>query len=120
MFFIKKYKNELQMIITNEIKICDLPNIENFDLDILEMAFELMPKITDEMEHKNLEKIIIRVFANNLFSLKRADNINYDIKRKFISKYVELILMLPLNDIADFLNPVIDNFTNSETVADVF
>ena len=117
--FGNEHEDDIKNVIDNKITINDL-KIENLDLNILKTAFEIIPLKTDNIEHKELVKTIISTFAKNLLSNKRGDGTDYRVRQIFLEKLAYFVLSSSEQDIYDYLKPFIDNFNNSEAMADLF
>ncbi|NPA51760.1 MAG: ATP-binding protein [Aquificae bacterium] len=118
--FIKEYETDLQKVINNEIAYGNLDEVENLSLYILNRAFQLIPEEVNDELNKKIAKKIINVFVPKILSDKREHRINYNVKSTFLRKYAYFVLNLPKNEIDDYLQPFIDNFNTSETIADLF
>ncbi len=118
--FVKKYEKDLEYVIYNKIEINDLNDIENLDLYILKTAFQLIPSKTNYEEHKELAKTIISTFSNSLLSNKREDKVDYWVRLNFLEKLADFVLNSLEQDILNYLNPFIDNFNKSESMAELF
>jgi len=118
--FVTKYENNIENVIDNKIDINDLNEIENLDLDVLKTTFEIIPSKTDDIKHKKLAKTIIAAFAMDLLSNKRADKVDYGLRHNFLEKLADFVLNASEQNISTYLNPFIDNFNNSEYIAELF
>lgn len=118
--FIKEYESDLEKIVNNEITYENLDEIENLDLYILKRAFQLISEGTEDKVQKEIAKRIINAFAPKILSDNREDRIDYKVKHGFLRKYAYFVLNLPQDEINDYLQPFIDNFNASETIADLF
>ncbi len=118
--FIEKHKFDIKRVINNEINYEALNEIEEIDLYILERAFQLIPeKINNEL-NKKIAKRIINAFVPKILSDDRENRIDYKVRHKFLEKYAYFVLNLPQEEIYKYLEPLIDNFNASETIADLF
>jgi len=118
--FLKDYEIDLQNIIENKMMFSNLKDIEDYDLSILKTSFQLIPKKTDNNDHKKIIKIIISVFAENLLSNSASIEIDYNSKHDFLKTYAYFVLNSHIDDIHGFLSPFLDNFNISESIADLF
>ncbi|MDP3065574.1 MAG: hypothetical protein Q8N08_02455, partial [Methanobacteriaceae archaeon] len=118
--FVDKNETNLEKVIENKIAFDDLNEIEKVDLYILKTAFQLIPSKTNNREHKELVKTIISTFSKTLLSNEREDKVDYWVKHNFLEKLADFVLNSPEEDIPHYLKPFIDNFSNSESMADFF
>ena len=118
-FFIKQYLNELQRILSNEIKYEDLDKIEQLDLEILKTAFELLPYKTKNEDHKDFLKIIFPIFSKKLF-IDDDDEVDYTLKSRFLSKFAYFVLDSTKEEIEIYIKPFVENFSNSRDMAVFF
>lgn len=116
--FIDKYNTELKKVIDNKITINDLDEIEKLDLHILKTAFQLIPP-NNIKEHKELAQTIISTFAEDLLS-KREDRVDYWLRYDFLEKLADFILNSSEPDVSNYLNPFVDKFNNSKSIAVLF
>lgn len=117
--FVNKNEIDIQKVIDNKITMNDLDDISKLDLSILKTVFQLIPPKTDRKEHKELAQTIISTFAIDLLSNKREDKVDYMVRHDFLEKLADLVLNAPEHDISNYLTPFIDNFNDSETLADL-
>ena len=117
--FLEENKIDLQKVVNNQISLDNLESIEQLDLYILKTAFQLFPLKTTSKEHKHIAKIIISTFAKELLSEERQDEIDYAVSHAFLKKLAYFILSSSKQDITNYLEPFINNFNNSEAVADL-
>ena len=118
--FLGENKTELQKVVENKLYFNDVEDIEKLDLSILKTAFRLIPIETTHKEHKQLVKIIISTFAKELLSEKREDKVDYAVKHDFLKQLSYFVLTSSEQDTPIYLKSFIDNFNNSEAVADLF
>ncbi len=116
--FDDRYEKELASIVSNKIAYEDVKNLEQLDLEILNTAFELLPLRTQNVEHKKFLSLIFLVFSKKL--LLDHDKVDYDLKHRFLVKLAYFILTSPKEEIKLHLKPFVENFNNSENVADFF
>lgn len=117
--FIDKYNTELKKVIDNKITINDLDEIEKLDLHILKTAFQLIPPYNVK-EHKELAQTIISTFAEDLLSNKREDKVDYWLRYDFLEKLTDFILNSSEQDVSNYLDPFVDKFNNSKSIAVLF
>jgi len=117
--FVDKYNTELKKVIDNKMTINDLDEIEKLDLHILKTAFQLIPS-DNVREHNELAQTIISTFAEDLLSNKREDRVDYWLRYDFLEKLADFILNSSEQDVSNYLNPFIDKFNNSKSMADLF
>ncbi|HAT75969.1 MAG TPA: ATPase, partial [Flavobacterium sp.] len=123
--FIEKYENEFERIISNKITYYELDNLEKLDLEILTRAFELLPMQTDHEDHKKFLNVIFPVFSKEFFqdskkTFQHNDMIDYTLKNRFLEKYSYFILNSKQIEIKTYLKPFVDNFSDTENMAEFF
>lgn len=116
--FIKKYENELEKIVTNRITYAELGDLAKLDLKTLNTAFELLPLKTKNADHKKFLNVIFPIFSKKLFI--DDDKVDYSLKHRFFEKFAYFILNSIKDEIAVYLKPFLDNFSNSRDMADFF
>lgn len=117
--FIENNKEELQSVFDNKLSLSNLKDIEEYDLSILRTAFRMIPKKTDDNDHKTIAKAVISTFAKKLVLDDREDKIDYQSKHDFLQTYTYFILNSPQDEIEGYLKPFLDNFNTSESIADL-
>lgn len=118
--FDSENETELKKVIDNKITLSDLNEIEKSDSYVLKTAFQLIPSKTNNGGHKKLAEIIISTIAKDLLLNKREDEVDYWVRLDFLEKLADFVLNSSEQDIPIILRPFIDNFNNSETMADLF
>lgn len=120
--FIKRYKDEIEKIVSNRITYKELNNIEKLELETLNTAFELLPLKTENEDHKQFLSVIFSEFSEKLFIDRHIDSdaVNYTLKHRFLNKLAYFILNLAKEEAETYLIPFVDNFTNSRVTADLF
>jgi len=113
-------ENILQKFTDNKLLLSDLGGIDEIPLSNLAIAFQLIQNGTKNPEHKYLAKEIIKVFSNKLFLKKCDDRVDYEIRNGFTEKLSYFTLSCEFKEIQEYLNPILDNFENSEEMADLF
>lgn len=116
--FLKKYKKELDNVITNQISYANLPDLKSIKLHILEMAFDLLPYKTEDKDHKKFLAAALPLFSQQLTD--DHDRSEYSLGRRFLEKYANFILTAKKEDIETYLKPFLDGFTSSRNMADFF
>jgi hypothetical protein len=117
--FIKQNESELEEILTNNNVEYDLTSVLKTDLDILYTAFQIIPLKTKEGKHKEFVKYTSIVFSKVLLSRNRDDKVEYKTRHGFLEKLSMFVLSSPVDEIEDILKPFLDNFNNSEAIADL-
>ena len=113
-------EESLKKIIDCKIELDSIKDIEKFDLYTLGIAFQIIPIESDNEDHKKLIKIISSVFANKILLDKHDEKVDYLVKHSFLEKYSYIVLNASQENIKDYLNPFLDNFNKSESIADLF
>ncbi|MFW6130316.1 MAG: AVAST type 4 anti-phage nuclease Avs4, partial [Atribacterota bacterium] len=65
--FVKKYRNELEKVISNRITYDETGNLDKIDLETLITSFEILPLKTENEDHKKFLNDVIPVFSKKLF-----------------------------------------------------
>ena len=118
--FITTNKEIIEDFVENRLKLSMIEYIEELKLEILGTAFQILPFKIENTEQKKIAKQIIYTFARKIKSNHNQDKIDYRLKRDFLRKYVYIVLNLSINEINDFLIPFVNDFTPSDSIADLF
>ncbi len=120
--FLKRKKSDLDKVINNQMLKINLKtsDIENLNLYILKMAFQLLPLKVERIEHKELCRNIISVFAKKTLSNDRKDKVKYKIRHDFLEKLAYTCLNCSQIDTLSYLKPFLDGFNRSESIAEMF
>jgi len=144
--FYQENKNSLQKFIDNKLSLNDIDAVDKLSLETLKTAFQLIPNKTENLEHKTLIKIIVKVFTDKVFfkvcvqderkkkhneilnkalgthlptdNVIKDDKISYEIKHDFIKKLSSLILSCKYNEIQEYLERILDDFCNPDKITD--
>jgi len=116
--FTKKHKVELEKVATNKITFSDLESLSDSDFTTLEIAFELIPPNTQNADHKSFLNIFLPMCAEEIG--KDRDGVDYYAKRAFMNKFANFILCSSEDEICTYIQPFIDNFSNSRDMAQLF
>ncbi|TDJ09138.1 MAG: ATP-binding protein [Deltaproteobacteria bacterium] len=116
--FLKKYKNEIDKIVSNNITYDELSNLDKLDLETLTTAFELLPLKTEYEDHKIFLNLISPVFSKEL--LINDDRTDNALKHRFLQKFAYFILTSGKEQIETYLKPFLDDFSSSRDIADFF
>ena len=115
--FLKKHERDIEDIIENKLtykKVSKEVNLQEFHLDILITAFEMLPLRIDNEDHKEFIKDIIKIFIEELFVSNKITN-KYELKFKFLKNFSSFILTLKAEEIESYLKPFLDNFEQLRT-----
>ncbi len=119
--FLKENRTNLDKILDNQLLIDNIGDIEKIDLYTLKTAFQLIPLKTNNEEHKKIVKKIISAFAEKIISNDREDRVDFKVKHDFLEKLAYFILNLTdKKEIPKYLQPFVDKFKSSESIADLF
>jgi len=118
--FLEDNEEDLQNIIENKLSFSDLNDIEKHSLTVLKTAFQLIPQKTDNEDHKKIVKLIITGFAKKILSNDTNEKIDYIIKHNLLKTYAYFVLNSHIDEIHGYLEPFLDNFNASESIADLF
>jgi len=116
----KESKETLKKLFNNTLSIDDLGNFEKYELSILRTAFMIIPTRKIHTTHKEIVLKIISVFCKKLLARESDDKIDYKVRHDFLRKLAYFILNKNKQDIKEYLQPFIDNFNESEAIADLF
>jgi hypothetical protein len=117
--FLKENKENIYKMVEGDLSFNDVNDIQQLELSILKTAFQLLPLKIENNELKEIAKSIILVFAEKLLS-NHKEQVEPSIKNTFLDKLANLTLRSSNNDIKYFLEPFIDNFKESNVVAELF
>jgi hypothetical protein len=118
--FNKKYENELNKISTNKITFTEMGDLSNLDFTTLEIAFELIPPNTYNTTHKDFLNVFLPLYAKILRKDRDEDKVDYSLRQRFLKKITHFILCSPKDDIQTYLQPFVDNFTDSRDYTNLF
>lgn len=118
--FLEENKSDLEKVINNKLEFNYIKNIEQLDLETLEVAFELISTNTKNEVHKSFIKIVLPIFAERALKDEDDDKINYDLKQRIFKKFAYFILNREKDEIKEYIQPFVDNFTSSDEMADLF
>jgi len=113
-------ENSLQKFIDNQLSLNDVEINDELDLTTLKTAFQIVPNKTKDLAHKYIAKEIIKIFSTSLFIKAHNNANNYEIRHSFIGKLSSFILSCEIEEIQEYLQPILENFNNSEEMADLF
>ncbi len=117
--FVNENEKKIEDVIDNDINF-DLNEAKKVDSYTLKTAFQLIPSKTDDEENKELANIIISSVAKRLLADKKEDKIDYHVRHDFLEKLTDFALNSNELDISNILKPFLENFNNSESMADLF
>jgi len=117
--FAKEHESLIENIVSDNSTIDDLQNIADIELYILNVAFKMIPDGTTCPILNNLVKKIIKANATKLFSERRKEKIQYEVKHEFFKKLATFILQSSKEEIEEYIQPLLNNFTSEEFVADM-
>lgn len=113
----KRYKKEIDSVLSNTIKYSELSNIEATELDIINTAFGLLPPETQQKDHQDFLKIALPLFAEKL---KDEERNGYILSHHFLKKFAYFVLKAKPEDIEGYIKPFVENFAEFEYSADLF
>jgi hypothetical protein len=113
--FSEKHKIELENISANRIIFNDLENLNTLDFSVMEIAFELIPPNTQHVDHMSFLNLFLPLCAKKLS--KHDNKVNYYVKIRFMKKFAYFILSSPKDQICTYLQPFIENFSDSRDMA---
>lgn len=95
-------------------------DFDQLSIDIVDIAFLLMPDATEDNIHLDFTRKALEAYSNGLLAETRYDDnekINYRLKNRFFRKYARFLLHRPDVSVAAWVQPFIDHFTISESMA---
>jgi len=113
--FTKKHEVEFEKIAMNKITFSDLEDLSNLDFAALEVAFELIPPNIQHVDHTSFLNIFLPLCAKELS--KDHNEVDYYAKIRFMKKFALFILSSSKDKICAYLQPFIDNFSDSRDMA---
>jgi hypothetical protein len=113
--FTEKYEVEFEKISTNRITFNDLENLNTLDFSVMEIAFELIPPNTQHVDHMSFLNLFLPLCAKELS--KHDNKVNYYVKIRFMKKFAYFILSSSKDQICAYLQPFIENFSDSRDMA---
>jgi hypothetical protein len=117
--FIAKNESLLVDILANNNIGYDLASVFTTDLNILHIALQMVPLETKDKRHKEIVKNITITFSKVLLVWKGNDKVDYRTRHGFLEKISMFTLSSPIDEIEDIIRPFLDNFNNSESIADL-
>lgn len=117
--FMKENEADIEKFITNQLTMEDIPQIADFQLFILNVAFKLIPVTSNDIDYKNIIKEFIKNFSIKLLNERRNDKLKHEVKLAFIKRLALYILHSNQNDTKECLQPLLDNFVISEDIANL-
>ncbi|MDX8365239.1 AVAST type 4 anti-phage nuclease Avs4 [Cytobacillus sp. IB215665] len=118
--FLTVNEMSLNKMVNNKLSILDLGNIQDLDLSILSNALKMMPSKLNNKEHITITNEIISVFARELTQSRNGDKVDYMVRNEFLKKYAYLVLCSESSEVPQLIQPFIDNFNSSESIAEMF
>ncbi len=116
--FMRKNKNVIERMLNNTLSIKDIQDYSQMDNEILIQAFNFLPENLIVKDHKDIAQNISSIILLQLLANKKE--IDFSLRSKFIKKFALIISSLPKEEIANYLQPFIDNFNGNEIIADFF
>lgn len=113
----KRYKKEIESVISNTISYSQVPDIDTIELDILNTAFEMLPPKTSNKDHQKFLKSALPLFTEKL---KDEERNGYTLSQHFLRKFAYFVLTAKQADIHGYIKPFVDNFSQFEYSADLF
>lgn len=113
----KRYKKEIDKVLTNTITYAELTNVDTIELEILYTAFQLLPPQTQQKDHQAFLKIVLPLFAQKLSDEERN---GYMLSHGFLLKFARFVLNASEDEIIGYIQPFVENFDQFEYMADLF
>jgi len=115
--FIGESKSELETIASNNV-LYDEIRLNELNLDILETAFQLLPSNTLDAIHIDFINNMLTLVSKEL--LVDTDKVDYSLRHRFFKKFSHFILSRETENINKFIQPFVDNFSNTREMASFF
>ncbi len=115
--FVEDSKSELKNLASNKVRYADI-NIDELNLEVLETAFQILPSSTSNDIHLGFIMSILPLFSKAL--LIDDDKIDYSLRHRFFERFSYFILNRETKYINKFIQPFVDNFSNSREMASFF
>lgn len=116
--FTAENEPDLDKIKTNQITQKDIGALDKIDLNILQVALEIISSSKSNEKYKKTTIAIIHIFTQLLFE-NRGNKVNYETKHAFLKQLAYLNLQSNQEDIPSYMEPFIDRFNASETISDL-
>lgn len=117
---IKNNKTILKRIYNNEMNPKAYGQLSHLDFGMLKDILKLIPLGSSDPVHKELVHEVVINFRPQLLSLKHLNPNDHAAKQGFLKKFSQLVLAAEENEINYYLAPILENFNNSEGMADLF
>ncbi len=116
--FLDENTKAIEDVVNCELELDEI-DIQKLDLNDLNTLFKLIPSDTKNELQKDIVKNIVFIFSEKIFSDEDDEKIDYMDKHNFLKNYAHFVLNLEQNEIKDFIEPFINKFNQSETMADL-
>lgn len=118
--FMQENKKIIQKFKHNQLSMDDIVKLESTDLNTLKTAFQMIPFKNISNEQKNIVQKIIIIFVKKLILQKKDSRNDYYAEYDFREKFAYFILSAPIKEILGYLQPLLDNFNDSEFFVELF
>ena len=115
--FVEESKSELENIASNNV-LYDEIRLNELNSEILETAFQLLPSNTSNATHIDFINNTLTFFGKEL--LVDNDKVDYSLRHRFFEKFSYFILNRETENINKFIQPFVDNFSNTREMASFF
>lgn len=115
--FVEESKSELENIASNNVLYNEI-RLNELNLEILETAFQLLPSNTSNAIHIDFINNTLTFFSKEL--LVDNDKVDYSLRHRFFEKFSYFILNRETENINKFIQPFVDNFSNTREMASFF
>jgi len=115
-----EFKNDILKIRNNKITFEEIRNLDQLNLYDLKTVFRLIPIDTQNIEHKNIIKKIVEIFATKILKNDFDRRNNFAAEYDFFEQLSYYILSVQTDEIKEYLNPFVIYFKNSESIAELF
>ena len=118
--FLRENEVDIQKMIDNNLDFECLNDIDKIHSSILVVALKIIPNGTKDKHHKIIVHNIVNSFSEKLLSKEKEDKIEYTDKHDFLKFYSYFLLNSTIEEIPKYIEPFLQGFNSSESIADLF
>jgi energy-coupling factor transporter ATP-binding protein EcfA2 len=115
--FSESYEQDIEDVISNDIKFNQLQDLEEKELNTLEKAIHLIPNGSNRETHLDFLNSTLPIFAEKLMNHK--NNMEPNLKNRFLKKYSQILLFAEKDLIELYTKPFVNKFQSSRGAADL-
>ena len=117
--FLKAHETTIETIVANDVKSDQLPDLRLLDLDVLNLAFQLLPPGTKDRTHEKFLRVAFEVFAERIFD-DGEDKIDLGLKHDILQKVAAIVLRTSPAETVSYIKPFVESFRASRGTAEIF